>query len=126
MGEGPNEERARAESGGRVVERLVEILGSRLVAVIVGVSQTSTLREWIKGGPPAERLPVLRRALKMASVIEARHDAKTAQSWFQGASHVLGGQSPALALKGLLSVPNRQHAAEAERIESAARTFLDN
>jgi hypothetical protein len=72
---------------------------SRLVAVITGVNQTSTLREWIKGGPPAERLPVLRRALKIASVIEARHDTKTAQSWFQGANHVFGDQSPVLAPK---------------------------
>jgi hypothetical protein len=124
--DGPKGEAARAESGGCVVERLVEILGSRLVAVIAGVSQTSTLREWIKGGPPADRLTVLQLALKIASEIAARHDERTAQSWFQGANQALSDRTPALALRSMLSLPLPKSVEEATRIDSAALIFLNS
>ena len=126
MGERSKEKGARAEVGGRVVEQLVEILGSSLVAVIVGVSQTSTLREWINDGPPASRLTVLRLALKIASAIATRHGEKVAQSWLQGANRVLDDRPPALALRSMLSLPLPKSVEEAIRIESAALIFLNN
>jgi hypothetical protein len=47
---------ACCEEGGRIVARLAEILGSTLIAVMVGVGHASTLREWIGGGSPVDRL----------------------------------------------------------------------
>jgi hypothetical protein len=83
-----------------VVIRLIEILGSRLCAVIGDVEQTSTVREWAQGSEPtAERARSLRFSLEVAKSIEQRYGRATAQSWFQGANHVLSDQAPALVLK---------------------------
>jgi hypothetical protein len=82
-----------------VVSRLVEILGARLCAVIADVKQTSAVRDWVDGVEPTiGRARILRFAFAVAKIIEKRNGRTTAQSWFLGANHTLGDESPALVL----------------------------
>jgi hypothetical protein len=115
-----------SEPTSRVVSRLVEILGARLCAVIGDVKQTSTVREWIDGKEPTVgRARMLRFALRVAQMIDARFGNISAQSWFQGTNHSLSDMAPALVLKraGTCGVPE---AIAAERsVAHALREFLD-
>jgi hypothetical protein len=109
-----------------IVSRLVDILGSRLCAVIGDVKQTSTVREWIDGKEPTVgRERILRLALRVANAIAGRYGSDVAQSWFQGANHVLADESLALVLKRA-SCGGVVDALEAERkVNLALREYLD-
>jgi uncharacterized protein (DUF2384 family) len=109
-----------------IVSRLIEILGSRLCAVIGDVKRTRTLRSWIDGERPAvgkER--ILRFALRVAEAIAERFGGGAAQAWFQGANRTLGDKAPAIVLKRAGNAGDVE-ALNAERnITLAVREFLD-
>lgn len=110
----------------RVACRLVEILGSRLCAIIGDVENTSIIRKWVDGvAPTLGRERILRFALRVAATIEVRYGGTQAQAWFQGANRALADESPAL----VLNRATRAGAAEAlvaERsVIRALRDFLD-
>jgi hypothetical protein len=84
-----------------VVKELVELLGSKLVAYVAGVTETRAVRQWAERQREArDPIPArLRLALQVALLI-ARHDnARVAQAWFQGLNPQLDDRSPARLLR---------------------------
>lgn len=85
-----------------LVGQLRELLGSRLVAYLAGVSETRAVRQWADGNRSIrdeDDLQRLRVAYQAALVITARDSAQVAQSWFQGLNPQLDDQSPARLLR---------------------------
>jgi len=115
-----------SEPTSRVVSRLVDILGSRLSAVIGDVRQTSAVGEWVDGVEPTfGRTRILRFAFDVAKIIERRFGSLTAQSWFQGANHALGDESPALVLSRACSARDVEALLAEHCVLQALREFLD-
>lgn len=84
-----------------VVQRLRDLLGSRLISYIGDVKETRAVRQWAEG----ERVPSeavqqrLRHALMAASILAEHDDITIVQSWFQGANPKLNFQAPARVLR---------------------------
>jgi hypothetical protein len=109
-----------------IVNQLVEILGSRLCAVIGDVEQTSIVRSWIGGMEPTRgRARILRFALRVAEIIEGRCGSAAAQSFFQGANHSLADESPALVLRRVCCAGDVEALEAARRVAQALFEFLD-
>jgi len=109
-----------------IASRLVDILGSRLCAVIGDVEQTSIVRAWIDGvEPTVGRARILRFALRVAETIEERYGRAAAQSWIQGANHALADKAPALVLKRASRVGEAKALSAERNIAQALRKFLD-
>lgn len=81
-----------------VVEVLVNVLGSKLVAVIAGVKKTSIVRSWVNGetAPPCELR--LRHALEAVIVLLEEGPAVT-RAWFVGSNRYFDHKPPALILQ---------------------------
>jgi len=85
---------------GDVVQRLIDMLGLSLVAVIGGVSETRAVQQWTNGREP-QRPQVLRFALQLALMITEAGDGTVARAWFQGSNPRLDDRSPAVMLHTL-------------------------
>jgi hypothetical protein len=83
------------------IAQLAEILGTKLVAYIAGVTETRAVREWIAGerDPRTDVQVRLRDALVIAKMIEKHDNASTAQAWFMGLNPQLEDRSPARLLR---------------------------
>ncbi len=115
-----------AEPTSLIVSRLVEILGSRLCAVIGDVERTSIVREWIDGiEPTVGRARTLRFALRVAETIEGRYGGVTAQSWFQGANSSLRDEPPSLTLKRVCRAGDVEALGAEQRVAHALFEFLN-
>jgi len=109
-----------------IMSRLVEILGSRLCALIGDVQQTGTVREWVEGKEPTGgRSRIFRFALRVASTIEQQYGSAAAQSWFQGANLALADESPALALRRATCAVAAEAISAERQVKRALRAFLD-
>lgn len=89
-------------SSAAVVQELVEILGTRLVAYLASVAETRAVRDWASGErefkqPELDRR--LRYALYLATFIAEAESKHAAQSWFQGLNPQLEDRSPARLLR---------------------------
>src|SRR5450755_5031725 len=110
-----------------IVSKLVQILGAHLCAVIGDTKHTSTVREWIDGVEPTiGRARILRSALRVAEALAGRYGGVTAQSWFQGANHVLTDESPAIVLKRASRAGDVETRSAERRMIRALHEFLDN
>lgn len=81
---------------------LRDLLGSKLVAYLGKVNQTSTVRQWSDGshciGNPDD-VDRLRLAYRIAWLITERDSPAVAQAWFQGANPNLDDRAPAQLLR---------------------------
>ena len=83
-----------------VTRALLDVLGERLVAVIAGVDDAQTVREWAAG----ERLPSptiqqrLESALAISRLLGELEGPETIRAWWIGMNPELGNQAPALVL----------------------------
>jgi hypothetical protein len=87
---------------GVMVKELRDLLGSRLVAFLAGVSETRAIHEWAEGERKVRSPEVvdrLRVAFQVAKLITARDEPRVAQAWFQGLNPKLGDRSPARMLR---------------------------
>jgi hypothetical protein len=85
-----------------VVQRLVDILGAKLVAYIGGVGETRAVRQWIEEAREPrnpETLLRLREALTIAQMICEKDGISTTQAWFMGLNPQLEDRSPAKLLR---------------------------
>ncbi|MBC5803386.1 MAG: hypothetical protein GIX03_10420 [Candidatus Eremiobacteraeota bacterium] len=115
----PPEDLALSLPARDVVLRLVDLLGLRTVAVIAGVSQTRTVRQWTEGTQPSTGVEdALRLALQAALIVRERVAPETVRAWFAGANRRLDDQAPALVIR------ERPDSAMRGRLLSAARAFL--
>ena len=116
----PRALRARDEANSlpvaSLVDRLVRVLGLRLVAYIGSAADTGAVREWISSDDrdlvDEDAIARLRLALQTAILIAHRDSTAVVQAWFQGLNPLLGDVAPArllregdleLAAEGLLS-----------------------
>jgi hypothetical protein len=87
---------------GVMVKELRDLLGSRLLAFLAGVSETRAIHEWAEGERKVRSPKVidrLRVAFQVAKLITARDEPRVAQAWFQGLNPKLGDRSPARLLR---------------------------
>lgn len=84
-----------------VIEELINLLGSNLVAYIARVRETRTVREWAAGAgvKRGDVEPRLRVAFRIALFIAEHDDPSVVQSWFQGLNPELDDRSPARLLR---------------------------
>jgi hypothetical protein len=102
-----------------VAAQLVELLGLRTVAVIAGVSQTRTVRQWTEGTQPSTGVDdALRLALQSALIVRERVAPETVRAWFAGANRRLDDRAPALVIR------ERPDDTTRRRLLAAARAFL--
>jgi hypothetical protein len=78
-----------------------ELLGSRLLAYVAGIADTSELDEWQSGDsrPTAETQQRIRIARRAASMIADMDGRAVAQAWFQGVNPLLNEDAPARVLR---------------------------
>jgi hypothetical protein len=102
-----------------VVAELRDLLGSKLVAYISGVSETRAVREWAEGSrEPRSPVPDrLRLALQIALLLREQDSAAVVQAWFQGMNPLLDDRAPARALR------EDDLAVAGPQVLSAARAF---
>jgi hypothetical protein len=104
-----------------VVARLREILGTKLVAYIAGVTTTRAVLNWVSDSPIApsdEKQWRLKNALRIADYLRRNEGLATVQSWFMGMNTNLDDQAPAKLLRD-----GRDLAGDAARVFAAARSF---
>lgn len=86
-----------------LVQRLRELLGSKLVAYLGSATDTRTVREWADPTdvctPPDDAVARLRIAHEVATLIGEKESATVVQSWFQGRNPLLDDMAPARALR---------------------------
>lgn len=85
-----------------VVKDVRGLLGPKLVAYIVGITDVRALQQWIDGtrepkDPEVEKR--LRLAAQLARMIAAHDNGAVAQAWFQGLNPQLSDRSPARLLR---------------------------
>ena len=85
-----------------VIKDVNGLLGPKLVAYIVGVTETRAVQQWAAGTRQPKDVDTEKRvrlAARVAHLI-ARHDnSHVAQAWFQGLNPQLGDRSPARLLR---------------------------
>ncbi len=85
-----------------VVKELIDVLGAKLVAYIVGVREARAVQQYADDSRSPRRPatePRLRLALRVAMLI-SKHDSKEiAQAWFMGLNPQLNDRSPARLLR---------------------------
>lgn len=84
-----------------VSERLMGLLGAKLVAYIGSVRETRAVRQWSAGdrAPSAEVVLRLRAALQVAALLREKDSAAVVQTLFQGMNPRLGDVAPARLLR---------------------------
>ena len=110
-------------SATEVIERLSNLLGSRLVAFLAGVRDPRAVRDWAAGRPikNPEVLPRLRDALRIAIFLSRADGPETVQAWFQGLNPQLDDRVPLEVLRdaGRAEKPSK----EVLSVVAAARDF---
>jgi hypothetical protein len=103
-----------------VVRELIDVLGTRLVAYIGGVSHTKFVRSWTNGTaiPRDRRETALRGALQAVRILLTDESAAVAQAWFIGANRHLGLEAPASVLRDAASPE------DVSRVVRAASAFV--
>lgn len=106
----------------KVVGRLTEELGAKLVAYIGGVRETRAVREWMLEGsdhrePRGDTVSRLREALAITIMLRSSESRAIVQAWLMGLNPQLEDQSPATLLR-----EGDEQAISAVR--GAARAFL--
>jgi hypothetical protein len=104
-----------------VVKDVTGLLGPKLVAYIVGVTETRTVRQWAEGvrEPKDDNTEKrLRLAAQLARLIAAHDNGAVAQAWFQGLNPQLGDRSPARLLR------EGEVAEVGPKLLTAARAFV--
>ena len=98
------------------VKELVDLLGSKTVAMIGGVGETRAVAQWTQGRTP-QRPNVLRFTLQVASMILSTRDPDIVRAWFHGTNPHLQDRVPAVLLRdeSLVEIQGE--------IMAAARTF---
>lgn len=98
-----------------VVLYLNEVLGSRLTAVVAGVSDAKAVKEWAKGErtPHPDTAQRLREAYRVVLLLMHTESAETVRAWFRGMNPELEDRAPAIVL-----------AEDPVRVLQAARSFL--
>lgn len=81
-----------------VVKALVNVLGSRDVAVIAGVKKTSEVRSWINGLATPHCEERLRYALE-AVIVLLEEGPEIARAWFVGTNRYFDQKPPVLILR---------------------------
>jgi len=109
-------ERAMSLPIEEVVKELVDLLGSKTVAMIGGVGETRAVAQWTQGRTP-QRPNVLRFTLQVASMILSTRDPDIVRAWFHGTNPHLQDRVPAVLLRdeSLVEIQGE--------IMAAARTF---
>jgi hypothetical protein len=108
----------------QLVRELVEMLGAPLTAMVAGVRDTRSVRQWMaaedEGHRPRERtLARLRTALQVVEILIAdRLQRDVIQAWFTGMNPLLEDRSPALVLADGAD-------SEQPRVLQAARRFAE-
>ena len=105
-----------------MVSDLVEVLGSRLVAYIAGVSETRAVREWgsDQRSPREEAEKRLRLAWVVMTLIASNESPRVARTWMMGLNPVLDDVSAARLIRE--NDADEVHS----RIVSAARAFVSS
>lgn len=122
----PGEEiRAHGSANGqlpRVVSRLREILGAKLVAYLGGVKETRAVAQWASGvrAPSALVERRLRDALQVVELIVENEDSGVARAWFHGMNPHLDDVAPARLLRESPSDKG------GPTVMAAARSFVAN
>ena len=113
---GPHRE-ALVTSISRIAEQLLEILGARLTAFMVGLSDPKALTEYAKGerSPQSETDTKLRTVHQIVvTLMKGDIPSSAIQAWFTGMNPDLEDESPA---KVILENP--------KRVLEAARAFVE-
>lgn len=106
----------------KVVSRLTDELGAKLVAYIGSVNETRAVRQWMDAGenhrePRGDTSIRLREALTVTLMLRARDSKPTVQAWLMGLNPQLDDQSPATLLRD-----GDEH--DMAAVRGAARAFL--
>jgi hypothetical protein len=77
------------------------VLGTKLVARIVGVNDSKTITRWAKGerAPRDDNEQRLRDTYLVFRTLTEAESQYTIRAWFVGLNPVLGDESPAMALR---------------------------
>jgi hypothetical protein len=107
--------RGRTPSIAEVAEFLVGVLGPRLTALTVGVTDAGDVVNWARGTsrPSALGERRLRAAFEVAELLMPVESPTAIRAWFLGMNPELGDRAPALVL-----------ADEPELVTQAARNFV--
>jgi hypothetical protein len=114
-----NVEDIRQLSSHEVVLRLRVLLGSKLVAYLIGADNTKAVQTLSEPGSPVPPPLVqerLRTALTAASALSEGNERTTVQSWFIGLNPALNDVSPVRYLK--------ESAHDSEAVIHAAQSFV--
>ncbi|MHB8178327.1 MAG: hypothetical protein ACYDA5_10735 [Vulcanimicrobiaceae bacterium] len=84
-----------------VVEKLVDLIGSRLVAYIGGVKDARTVAAWTRGDVPHLAGRRLQLAYAGALTLEERYDRDRIQAWFTWLNDFLDDASPSSYVRSL-------------------------
>lgn len=84
-----------------LVAQLSEILGTKLVAFLGGVSETRAVREWAEGerAPREESEERLRFAFVVVKLIATEESPRVARTWLMGLNPLLEDQSAARLIR---------------------------
>lgn len=99
-----------------VVKELVDVLGSRVVAVIGDVKRTSEVRSWMDGEATPSHGERLRYALEAVNVL-LEEGPDVARAWFAGTNRYFDGKPPMLILR---NGPDEI----GDKVVQAARAFI--
>jgi hypothetical protein len=83
-----------------LVQELVSHLGAPLTALVGGVKDTRSVRQWMAsdGSPRDAALVRLRSALQIVDVLKLRFEDDVVKAWFTGMNPLLEDRSPILIL----------------------------
>jgi len=100
-----------------VAEYLIERLGQKLTAVLVGVADAKAVGHWARGErtpqPASEKR--LRDAAYLVGLLSTKEDPQTIRSWLMGMNPYLDDQAPAQVF-----------GSDFPRVLAAAKAFLED
>lgn len=99
-----------------IAKYLIEVLGSKLTAYMVGASDGRTVNRWAAGdrSPRAESEERLREIFYIFRLLQTAEDVHTVRAWFVGLNPQLNDRSPATAL----------HEGDTRDVVVAAKSFI--
>lgn len=101
----------------QVAQRMRDLFGLNLSALMAGVEHPKTVGRWIHGQEPhPANLARLRTAYQIAALLQLATSEETVFAWFTGMNPVLDDRSPAMVL---IEEPE-----QAPQVMRAARGFL--
>lgn len=105
----------------KVVEKLVDIIGRKLTAYIVGVKDVRAVDRWIAGGAVyGDAETRLRFAFQVARTLSEHDSPAVVQAWLTGVNPELGDRVPLRLMR------DNEIGAVAPAILSAARAYLSD